>query len=135
MTVIDTGVAVDLLLHTGVAEEARDYVRQPAPLAAPDVLVFEVVAVLRRFTFRGYVEADRAAGAIDDMDDLRLEISSTMPLRKRAWELRENMSAADALFVALAERLDEPLATKDGSLVAAASQHTKIEVIELGTDG
>jgi predicted nucleic acid-binding protein len=52
-------------------------------------------------------------------------------LRRRAWELRHNLNAADALFVALAERLDEPLATKDTALARAASKHTTIATVVL----
>ena len=58
--------------------------------------------------------------------------SPTLALRDRAWELRENMTAADALFVALAERLDEPLATKDRGLARAAREHAQVDAIELG---
>jgi predicted nucleic acid-binding protein len=54
-----------------------------------------------------------------------------LPLRDRAWELRENLTAADALFVALAERLGEPLATKDRRLALAARKHAGIEALEL----
>lgn len=134
MTVIDTGAAVDLLLRTGAVDEVGGILRQDAPVAAPDVLVFETIAVLRRFVLRGDVEPDRAGAAIEDLSDVRLDLFRSMPLRMRAWELRDNMTAADALFVALAEQLGEPLATKDRSLAAAARDQTAIETIELGSD-
>lgn len=132
MTVIDTGAAVDLLLRTGVAEEVSDLLKRGAAFAAPDVLVFETIAVMRRFVLRGDVEPDRAAAAIEDLDDVQLELFRSMTLRNRAWELRHNMTAADALFVALAEQLSEPLATKDRALAAAARDQTAIETVELG---
>lgn len=50
-------------------------------------------------------------------------------LRQRAWDLRDNFRIADALFVALAETLDEPLVTKDRPLAAAVEAHTNVNVI------
>lgn len=97
----------------------------------PDLLIFEVVAVFRRQVQRQLMPADRAGSAIEDLGDLPLEVFPTLPLRVRAWELRDNLTAVDAFFVALAERLDEPLATKDRRLAAAAPQHTNIEIVEL----
>ena len=55
-----------------------------------------------------------------------------MSLRRRAWELRENVIVPDAMFVALAELLDEPLATKDRALARAAARHSDVETILLG---
>jgi len=52
-------------------------------------------------------------------------------LRTRVWELRDNLTAADGFFVALAERLDEPLATKDQALAAAARTHAAVDIIDL----
>lgn len=86
------------------------------PLAAPDLLVFEVTAVVRREVLRRAVTADRGAGAIEDLGHVPLERFPSLSLRVRAWELHPNMSAGDALFVTLAERLDEPLATADAGL-------------------
>ncbi|MGH2982341.1 MAG: type II toxin-antitoxin system VapC family toxin [Solirubrobacterales bacterium] len=134
MTVIDTGAAVDLLLRTGVAAEVHEIVGHSAPVTAPDVLVFETIAVLRRLVLRGDVTQERGAAALEDLDDVQLELFSSMPLRHRAWEMRDNLTAADALFVALAEQLSEPLATKDRALAAAARHHAAIETVELGAE-
>jgi len=54
-----------------------------------------------------------------------------LALRARAFELRENLTAADALFVALAEALGEPLATKDQGLVRSAREHAEAEIVLL----
>jgi predicted nucleic acid-binding protein len=131
VTVLDTSAVVDLL----VAEEAADEVEEllaRRTAAAPDVLVFEVFAVLRRHVLRGVMTAERAEAAIADLADAAIDLYPTLPLRNRAWELRENLTAADALFVALAERLGTPLATKDRALAATARRYAGIEAIELG---
>ena len=134
MTVVDTGGVVDVLLGTGSVDEIADILDREPALAAPDVVVFETLAVMRRIAKRGDVDPDRATAAIEDLLDFRIDVFSSMPLRNRAWELRENIAAADALFVALAEQLGEPLATKDRSLARAARDHTEVETIELTSE-
>jgi predicted nucleic acid-binding protein len=64
---------------------------------------------------------------VQGLGDLAVELYPSLPLRGRAWELRSNLTAADALFVTLAEQLGEPLATKDPALAKAAAKHTAIE--------
>lgn len=88
-------------------------------------------AVLRRDIGRGSLSATRAGGAVEDLGDLPVELFPSLALRERAWELRESMTAADALFVALADRLGEPLATRDRGLAGAARAIAGIEAIVL----
>jgi len=132
VTVLDTSGAIDYLLGDGAAGEVAELLEEAPGGAAPDLIVFEVLAVLRRDVSRGELSADRAAAAVDDLGDAALEMFPTLALRDRAWDLRANMTAADALFVALAERLDEPLATKDAGLAAAAEAHSSSSTILLG---
>lgn len=132
MTVIDTSAVVDFLLGAGAAEEVQALIESEGELAAPDLLVFEVLAVLRREAHRGGLDEERAAGAVEDLGDLAVELLPSLPLRERAWELRRNLTVADAIFVALAEQLGEALATKDASLARAAAKHGEPRVIELG---
>lgn len=131
MTVVDTSVVVDLLLGSGAATEAAALL-EVGPAAAPDVLTFEVLAVLRRMALRGDASDDRLAGAVDDLGDVAVDLYPSLPLRRYAWGLRRNATAADALFVGLAAALDEPLATKDAGLAAVAERQAGVEVIRLG---
>lgn len=132
MTVIDTSAVVDFLLGVGVSRLVRELMEQEGELAAPDLLVFEALAVLRRGALRGDITERRASGAVEDLGDLPIALFPSLPLRGRAWALRDNLTAADALFVALAEQLGEPLATKDAPLVAAARTHAAVDVRRLG---
>jgi predicted nucleic acid-binding protein len=132
VTVIDTSGVIDFLLGTGVAEQVETLMTGEGELAAPDLLTFEVLAVLRRETLRGTIAESRAASAVEDLGDLPIELFPSLPLRRRAWELRRNLTAADALFVALAEQLEEPLATKDGALIAEVAKHASLTVFEFG---
>jgi predicted nucleic acid-binding protein len=63
-----------------------------------------------------------------------VEFFSSLLLREPAWELRENFTPADALFVALADQLGESLATKDRGLAAAVRDHAHATVVELARD-
>jgi predicted nucleic acid-binding protein len=131
VTVLDTSAAIDFLLGEAGAPAVEELLSAQAALAAPDVMVFEVLAVLRRDVLRGTLTGARASGAIDDLGDLSVTLFPSLALRARAWELRDNFTAADALFVALAEALDEPLATKDSGLAMAARRHTAIATLEV----
>jgi predicted nucleic acid-binding protein len=128
VTVLDTSAVVDYLLGDGVAEEVQALLRDGGPAAAPDLVVFEVLAVLRRDVSRGELSDARAQAAITDLGDVSLDLFPTLALRQRAFDLRHNMTAADALFVALAEILEEPFATRDRPLAAATRTHTRVEV-------
>jgi predicted nucleic acid-binding protein len=132
VTVLDTSGVVDFLLGTGVAAEVETLIEADGESAAPDLLVFEVLAVVRRESLRGGLSVARAAAAVEDLGDLPVALLPTLALHGRAWALRRNLTAADALFVALAEALGEPLATKDAALVSEAVKHARVEVIELG---
>jgi predicted nucleic acid-binding protein len=131
VTVLDTSAVVDYLLGVGAARQVAALMVREGQLAAPDLLVFEVLAVLRRETQRGEIAEHRAGGAVEDLGELPIELFPCTPLRQRAWSLRGNLTAADALFVALAEHLDEPLATKDGGLAAEVAKHARVDVLQL----
>jgi predicted nucleic acid-binding protein len=119
VTVIDTSGVVDLLIGGPASPIVADLLARERELAAPDILVFEVLSVIRRGAGRRALSEPRASAAIEDIAALPVRLFPSMPLRSRVWQLRENLTPADGLFVALAERLGEPLATKDSSLLRA----------------
>ena len=128
MTVLDTSVVIDYLLGSDAGPPVEALFRDEGAAAAPDLLVFEVLAVLRRAAARDELPTTRADAAIADLGDMAVDLFPTLPLRERAWELRHNMTAADGIFVALAEALDEPFATKDAGLARAVQRHATIQV-------
>ena len=131
MTVLDTSVVFDFLVSDDPPHVLEAILVAESEAAAPDLLVFEVVAALRRQVMSGGLDERRAVAALDDLGDFAVELFPTLELRERAWALRENLTAGDALSVALAESLDEPLATRDRHLSAAARAHSGIDVIDL----
>jgi predicted nucleic acid-binding protein len=117
--VLDASVVVGALVDGGeVGAWAVDVLRDPA-LTAPHQLPVEVANILRRAAASGSVSSDVASLAHADLLDLRVELVAYAPLADRVWELRKNVTAYDAWYVALAERLDAPLATLDQRLVRA----------------
>ena len=72
---------------------------------------------------------ERAEEAIEDLALLRVIRHSHLDLARRAWELRDNFSAYDAMYWALAEALDATLVTCDGPFGAALRHSTRVEVI------
>ena len=131
MTVIDTSGVVDYLLGAGAARQVGELIEAEGELAAPDLLVFEVLAVLRRQVLARGLDQRRAAAAVEDLGELPIALFPSLALRARAWSLRHNLTAADALFAALAERLGEPLATKDRPLADALARHTRAVSVTL----
>lgn len=100
--------------------------------AAPDLLNAEILHVLRRYERRGVIDAQRSRQAIADLSDLPITRYPTMALLERAWTLRQNMTAYDAMYAALAQALGAPLVTTDARLAAAARAHARIAVVLLG---
>lgn len=73
------------------------------------------------------ITRERAAEMLDDYADLPIERHIVAPLQRRVLELRDNFTAYDAFYVALAEALDLPLLTDDGKFARSPSQPTLIE--------
>ena len=128
MSVLDASAALEFLLGTAAGDAVANRLVQERGFAAPELLPFEVLAVLRRDERRGTLTAARAAAALQDLDDMPVTLFSTRPLLWRAWELRNNFSAGDAMYVVLAEALAEPLLTGDRALARAAQRHTEVAI-------
>jgi predicted nucleic acid-binding protein len=90
-----------------------DHLLTTDDLAAPHLMPVEVANVLRRATVTGEISADTAALAHADLLSLRVELLAYEPFATRVWELRENITAHDGWYVALAESLSATLATLD----------------------
>ena len=130
MIVVDASAVLELLLRseTGAAVEARIFAPNES-LHAPELVDLEVAQVLRRYERAGGMSAQRAEEALDDLAALPLERYPHRPLLARVWELRPNLTAYDAAYVALAELLEAPLLTCDGAL-ARAPHRARVELAE-----
>jgi predicted nucleic acid-binding protein len=98
-------------------------------LVAPELVDLEVVSTLRRAARAGRLDERRSGQALDDLAALPLRRVSHLPLLARVWELRDNLSAYDAAYVALAEVLDCPVLTADGGIGKASGVRCAVEVL------
>ena len=76
----------------------------------------------------GEVSTERAREALDDLAAFRLRRWAHDALALRIWELRQNLTAYDAAYIALAEALRAPLLTRDRRLASAPGIRTRVEV-------
>jgi predicted nucleic acid-binding protein len=129
--VVDASALLEFLLQTsiGVRVEARMF-RDADELHAPHLIDVEVVQGLRRLVRMGEVSSGRADEAIADLADLDLHRHPHVDLLSRAWKLRDNVSAYDAMYIALAEAIDATIVTCDGPLEKAPGRGTRIDVID-----
>ncbi|MFH1572846.1 MAG: type II toxin-antitoxin system VapC family toxin [Acidobacteriota bacterium] len=130
MIVPDASAVLELLLNT--ARAPRIAARLFAPdesLHAPHLLDIEVAQVLRRYCRSGELHSVRARAALRDFIDLRLHRYPHDLFLGRIWQLRDNLTAYEAVYVALAEVLDAPLVTCDRRLASASGHDAAIEII------
>jgi predicted nucleic acid-binding protein len=91
-----------------------------ADLVAPHLMPVEVTSALRNAERRELVTPEQAALTHEDLVDLDVEFHPFDPFASRVWALRHTVSPYDAWYIALAERLDAPLATLDRRLARTA---------------
>ena len=130
MIVVDASALLEFLLQTsiGVRVEARLF-RDEDELHAPHLVDVEVVQGLRRLVRTGEVSSGRADEAIADLTDLDLHRHAHVDLLRRAWKLRDNISAYDAVYVSLAEAIGATIVTCDSPLANAPGRRRPVEVI------
>jgi predicted nucleic acid-binding protein len=129
LIVVDASVLMPALVDEG---EKGDRMRARLDgewLTAPSVVDLEVIAALRGIVRGGEVTARRAERALEDLVSLPLDRAPHRRLARRIWELRDNLTAYDASYVALAERLDTVLLTADAALARAPGIECEIELL------
>ncbi|MGH3277051.1 MAG: type II toxin-antitoxin system VapC family toxin [Streptosporangiaceae bacterium] len=120
MIVVDASVLANVVGDDGDdGQRTRRELRVAGDLAAPDLVDVETMAVLRKRWIAGSISDGRFAAAIDDLRALELDRYPALRFVRRAFELRANVTAYDAVYVALAEALDCELWTADRRLASA----------------
>ena len=97
-------------------------------LAAPHLVDVEVTSVLRRSVLTGNITEQRASQVLQDLADLTMERVTHTTLLRRVWELRGNLTAYDACYVAVAELFHAPLLTYDAMMANASGARCTFEV-------
>ena len=132
MIVVDASVIANVIGDDEAAGQlARARFRAASVVSAPDLVDVETVSVLRRRWLAGDLSDERFRYAVDDLLALPITRFPVGPLMLRAFELRANITAYDACYVALAEALDCPLITADRRLANAPMTTCTTEVLQL----
>lgn len=127
MIVVDASAILELLLNTTIGSRvAGRLFARGETLHAPHLLDLEVVQVLRRYSRSGELSPERSREALLDFLDLPVNRYPHDLLLNRIWELRHNLTAYDAAYVALAEVLAAPLLTCDQQLASTSGHVAEI---------
>jgi predicted nucleic acid-binding protein len=126
--VVDAATVVDVLTSVRDCEELRELLTGE-DLHAPVLLDFEFVSALRGLTLARRLSAERAQDALTDFEDLSIyRWEAGDALRRRAYSLRDSLTAYDAAYVVLAEALGCELVTRDARLARSAGHAVPIVV-------
>jgi len=129
--VIDASAAVEYLLRTPLGQKLADLIEE-AFLLAPALVDAEVMAVLRRALLQERIEEHRARVALKDLGAWPVDRIPHTALLQEAWKHRHNVSAYDALYVAVAKLYEAPLLTADGPLSRAPGLGIVVQNLRLG---
>ncbi len=130
MIVADASLAISLLVgFEPVASRAWKRLEDESRIHAPELFDLDVADSLRGLVRAGKIEARRARRLLlGAPTGLPVRHHRHDPLLERAWELRHNLNAYDATYVALAEFLDAPLLTEDRAIAEAPGVRCQVEL-------
>ena len=130
MIVVDASALLESLLRTPAAAvvEKRIFDSRET-LHAPHLLDVEVAQVVRRYAASGDIDHERGCAALADLGNFPLRRYPHGFRLSRVWELRNSLTAYDAVYIALAEALDATFLTRDRRVAAAAGHHARVELV------
>jgi predicted nucleic acid-binding protein len=128
--VADASAVLEFLLRTSAAKAVERWLFDSSQTVhAPHSLDVEVAQVIRRYALMGEISEHQGRAALANLKDLPLRRYPHSFLMPRVWELRNNLTAYDATYVALAEALDATLLTRDRRLASATGHRARIELV------
>ena len=130
MIVLDASAAVAMLLNLGIgARRIRERMdREDDGLHVPHLFEVEVINALRHHTLRHGLSERRSLELLEDLTTMSLSHYPHTAMLPRIWELRDNVSAYGAAYIALAETLEATLVTRDARLARAPGIRAEVEV-------
>ena len=130
MIVVDASALLEFLLRTAVGAKVETRLfKKFEEFHAPHLVDVEVAQGLRRLVRLREVSAVRAEEALADLVDFDLHRHAHVNLLDRAWTLPDNITAYDAMYIALAEALDAPIVTCDVRLSKTGGHRAKIDAV------
>lgn len=127
--VVDASALAEFLLWTRRGERVAEVLAAQGEVHAPHLLVTEALSVLRGWALGGKLDTQRAATAGADLSQFPVHLWDARPLTERVWALRDNLTAYDATYVALAEALGCALVTGDVRMARAVGPGLKVHVV------
>lgn len=121
--VIDASALAEYLVGGPLGVAASAVLGHVRAIHLPHLAIVETTSVLRGWVLGGHLPPERARAALTDLAAFPGTRWPAEPLLPRVWELRDNLSAYDATYVALAEALDATLLTADARLARAVHGH------------
>ncbi len=128
MIILDTSALLDVLIGRPPKPRLLSRFVQDTDLHAPHLIDVEALHALRRLVLAGILSEERAGEARVDLASLTIARYPLGAMADRVWSLRENFTAYDGAFVALAEALDAPLLTCDQRLAGTSGHRARVEV-------
>lgn len=128
MLVVDAGVLFEVVAATPDSGALVDRLAGEPEQFAPHLIDVEVFSVIRREYSAGRLDDTATQQAVADLQDWPGERVGHRLFLERAWELRDNVRGADAMYVALAEAMDAVLLTTDARLSRATGLRCRVEV-------
>lgn len=129
MLIVDASCLYEVVADTPQAERIRARMAADPDFGAPHVVDVEVLSTIRRAHMLSRLDGTAARQAVSDLQNWPGQRFPHRRLLPRAWELRANVRAWDAFYVALAETLDATLITMDDRLAGATGIRCRIQVI------
>lgn len=129
MIVVDASALVHSLLATAHGSRVDAVVRDHEIVLAPEIVDVEVATHLRRRVFARATTESWAGEILRQLEELIPEPLPVRPFMRRAWQMRSNVTVADALYVAVAEAFACPLLTADARLQRGAAAVSSAEII------
>jgi predicted nucleic acid-binding protein len=127
--VVDASALVEVLVRGPDAGIVEQRLSSGGNIHGPHLLDIEVTQVLRRYAAAGRTGQAHCREALDDLAAMGLLRHPHDHLLPRVWELRHNLTACDAVYVALAEYLGAPLLTRDRRLANAPGHSARIDLV------
>ena len=129
--VLDASGALELLLNTSSGRRLNAVMseRGATSIYAPHFIDLEITHVLRRYVRMRKMSESKAAFKLQRWRRGSVVRYPHTPFLGRIWELRNNLSAYDAAYVALAEALSMPLGTADRGIANAPGVRVAIQFV------
>ncbi|MDT8368709.1 MAG: type II toxin-antitoxin system VapC family toxin [Longimicrobiales bacterium] len=126
MIVVDASAVLEFLLDTPTGARVGRLLDTAGPAHAPALLDVEVAQVLRRLVHSGSLDEEHGRALLEILQDTPIDRHRIDPLLPRIWQLRHNLTAYDAAYVALAEALECPVVTLDERIAGAPGVCTEV---------